>query len=192
MRSSDRLIALIRQSAKMRKKALELSLGFMVAVVLAIALFSLGIKFVYDIAHKTGEIDKLSTDELDKKFAQLSCESSDKVCIGIIRKIIPRGSFDTFGLKIINIEETSDFVVEVTPSKAFDKQNNEIANNLNFKHNNNRLNIEKNEEKSLGIAFEVPKDAVSGTYTFDISARHKVNEEFLPYDDTEKIYVEVP
>jgi len=53
------------------------------------------------------------------------------------------------------------------------------------------MNIEKNEEKSLGIALEVPKDAVFGTYIFDIIVKNNVNEEFQQYDDLEKVYVEV-
>ena len=176
----------------MQKKALELSLTFMVVAIIAIVLFVFGVNFVYKVANQSNKIDKVNTDELDKKFAQLSCESSDKVCIGIIRKIIPRGSFDTFGIKIINIEEATDFIVEINPSKAFDKQNNEIANNINLKYNNNEIMIERNEEKSMGIAFEVPKDAVSGTYVFDIIVKYRVNGEFQQYDDLEKIYAEVP
>ena len=54
------------------------------------------------------------------------------------------------------------------------------------------MTIEKNEEKSLGIGFEVPKNAESGTYVFDIAVKHKVNDEFVQYDELQKIYVEVP
>lgn len=176
----------------MPKKALELSLTFLVVVIISIVLFSLGIKFIYDLSNEANEIDKMSTDELDKKFAQLSCESSDRVCIGIIRKIILPDSFDTFGIKIINIEPTANFLVEVKPSKAFNKQNTEIPNNINFKYNTNEIMIDKNEEKSLGIAFEVPKDAVSGTYGFGVIVKRKVDGQFLQYDEVEKIYVEVP
>lgn len=176
----------------MQKKAIELSLSFIVLVILAIILFSLGVKFIFDISGQASKIDKINAEELDRKFAQLPCESSNKVCIGVIRRIIQKGSFDTFGIKLINIEPATRFLVEVTPSKAFDKQNNEIANSINFKHNTDEITIEKNEEKSIGIAFEVPKNAVAGTYTFDISIKYKVNEEFQQYDDMEKIYVEVP
>lgn len=176
----------------MQKKAIELSLTFMVGVILAIILFVLGIKFAYNIINETNKIDKITIGELDKKFAQLSCGSSDKVCIGIIRKLIQKGSYDTFGIKIINIGETASFLVEVKHSKAFDKENNEILNNLNFKYNNNEILIEKNEGKSLGIAFEAPKNAVSGTYVFDVMVKNRVDGNFQQYDDLEKIYVEVP
>ena len=174
------------------KNAIELSLTFLVAVIIAVVIMIFGINFLYNLTSEATQLDKTTTEQLDKRFAEISCESNDKVCIGIIRKIISKGKTDAFGLKIINIYETNEFKVEASPSKAFDKQNNEIANNINFKYNNDQMTIEKNEEKSLGIAFEVPKDAVSGTYVFDIAVKRRVNDEFIQYDDVQKIYVEVP
>ena len=174
------------------KKAIELSLTFLVTIITAVVIMAFGVRFLYSLASEATELDKTSTEQLDKRFAEISCGSNDKVCIGIIRKIIQKGKTDAFGLKIINIDAASEFKAEVNPSKAFDKQNNEIANNINFKYNNNQMTIEKNEEKSLGIGFEVPKDAVSGTYVFDIAVKRRVNDEFIQYDDVQKIYVEVP
>ena len=174
------------------KKAIELSLTFLVTIILAVVVMAFGVRFLYSLASEATELDRTSTEQLDKRFAEISCVSNDKVCIGIIRKVMRKGKTDAFGLKIINIDAASEFKVEVSPSKAFDKQNNEIANNINFKYNNNQMTIEKNEEKSLGIGFEVPKDAVSGTYVFDIAVKHKVNDEFVQYDELQKIYVEVP
>ena len=54
------------------------------------------------------------------------------------------------------------------------------------------MTIEKNEEKSLGIGFEVPKNAESGVYVFDILVKYKADDEFVQYDALQKIYVEVP
>ena len=174
------------------KRGVELSLTFLVTIILAVVIMAFGVRFLYSLTSEAAELDKISTEQLDKRFAEISCRSNDKVCIGIIRKIIPKGKADAFGLKIINIDATTEFKVEVNPSKAFDKQNNEIANNINFKYNTNQMTIEKNEEKGLGIGFEVPKDAVSGTYVFDVVVKNKVNGEFRQYDEIEKIYVEVP
>ena len=174
------------------KKAIELSLTFLVAVIIAVVIMVLGINFLYNLASKATQLGQTTTDQLDKRFAELSCSGNDKVCIGIIRETIPKGKTDAFGLKIINIDATNEFKVEVNPSKAFDKQNNEIANNINFKYNTNQMTIEKNEEKSLGIGFEVPKNAESGTYVFDVGVKYKVNDEFMQYDELQKIYVEVP
>jgi len=177
---------------KMRKKGFELSLSFIVILVIAVTIFILGIRFIYDIAIETTELEKITTDQLDKKFADLACESNDRVCIGIIKKTIARGNFDIFGLKIINIDPRTIFKVKVTPAFAFDKNNEEITNNIDFKYNDKALEIEKNGEKGLGIGFNVPKDALSGTYIFDVVVIYNVDNEFKQYDDLEKIYVEVP
>ena len=174
------------------KNAIELSLTFLVTIILAVVIMAFGVRFLYSLTSEAAELDKISTEQLDKRFAELSCRSNDKVCIGIIRKIIPKGKADAFGLKIINIDATTEFKVEVNPSKAFDKQNNEIPNSIKFKYNNDGIKIEKNGGKSLGIGFEVPKDAVSGTYVFDVEVKYKVNDGFVQYDELQKIYIEVP
>ena len=176
----------------MSKKAIELSLTFMVVVLIAIVVFILGIKFVYNLASQTNEINKFSAEQLDKKFAQLSCEGNDKVCIGIIKKIIKRDNSDNFGLKIINIENQTNFMVEVKPSFALDKDNKKILNDINFKYNDQLLKIDKNEEKPIGIGFEVPKNASSGTYVFDVQVKNEVNGRFQLYGEQQKIYIIVP
>lgn len=175
----------------MQKKAIEVSLAFIVVIVIALSLFVLGVKFIYDITAEAGKIEEVSIEQLDRKFAELSCESNDKVCIGIIRREVPKGKFDVFGVKIINIISTTDFLVEVNPSSAFDKENNEIENNIRFKYNDKVILIEKNEEKNIGIAFEVPKEAQSGIYIFDIVVKYDMDGQFQQYDDAEKVYVEV-
>ena len=174
------------------KKAIELSLTFLVTIITAVVIMAFGVRFLYSLTSEATELDKISTEQLDKRFAELSCSSNDKVCIGIIREIIPKGKTNAFGLKIINIGATTEFNVEVNPSNAFDKQNNEIPNSIKSKYNNDGIEIEKNEEKSLGIGFEVPKDAVSGTYVFDVEVKYNVNDVFVQYDELQKIYVEVP
>mgnify|MGYP001482347686 CR=1 FL=1 len=176
----------------MKKKGVELSLSFLVVLVIAVAILILGIRFIDSIASETIELDKITTDQLDKKFAELSCSASDRVCIGIIKKVIAKGNFDAFGMKIINIDDMAMFKVVVTRASAFDLSEKEILNNIDFKYNPNPVEIEKNEEKSLGIGFEVPKDAVSGTYIFDVLVEYNVDNEFIPYADVEKIYVQVP
>ena len=113
----------------MEKRGIELSLTFLVTIILAVVIMAFGVRFLYSLASEATELDRTSTEQLDKRFAELSCSSNDKVCIGIIRKVIQKGNTDAFGLKIINIGAASEFKVEVNASKAFDRQNNEIANN---------------------------------------------------------------
>ena len=169
------------------KKAIELSLNFLVTVIIAVAILVLGVKFINDIAGEATELESLTTDQLDKKITELNCESTDRVCIGISKKTIPKGEFDVFGIKIINILENQEFNINVKAAKLI-KNNEEITdpinlNKIKLKYRNN-LFIGKNEEESIGVGVEVPKDTASGTYIFDVKVQ--------PYDELYKIYVEVP
>ncbi|MDP6265944.1 MAG: hypothetical protein QF584_04180 [Candidatus Woesearchaeota archaeon] len=169
------------------KKAIELSLNFLVTVIIAVAILVLGVKFINDIAGEATELESLTTDQLDKKITELNCESTDRVCIGISKKTIPKGEFDVFGIKIINILEKQEFNINVKAAKLI-KNNEEITdpinlNKIKLKYRNN-LFIGKNEEESIGVGVEVPKDTASGTYIFDVKVQQ--------YDELYKIYVEVP
>jgi hypothetical protein len=168
------------------KKAIELSLNFLVTIIIALAIFGLGIKFISNLTSEATELESLTTDQLDKRTGQMLCESTGRVCIGISKKTIPKGKFDVFGIKIINILDDQDFgiTIEKPSPSGYTKNNDPIeTNNIKLKYRGNVF-IEKNEEESIGIGIEVPKDAVSGTYIFNIK--------IMPYDELYKIYVEVP
>ena len=168
------------------KKAIQLSLNFLVTVIIAVVILVLGVKFINDIAGEATELESLTTEQLDKRIGQLVCESTDRVCIGISRKTIPKGEFDVFGIKIINILDSQNFEIKIKkPSPSGYTKNNEPieTNNINLKYRKNVF-IEKNEEESIGIGIEVSKETKSGTYIFDINV--------MPYDELYKIYVEVP
>lgn len=168
------------------KKGIELSLNFMVTLIITFAIFVLGIKFIHSLAGEATELESLTTGQLDKRIGQLICESTERVCLGIAKKAIPKGSFDVFGIKVINILDGRDFIISVekpVPS-GYKKSNEPIeTNGIKLKHRTSAF-IGKNGEESIGIGVEVPKDAVSGTYIFNVKA--------LPYEEIYKIYVEVP
>lgn len=168
------------------KKGIELSLNFLVTIIITLVIFTLGIKFIHNLASEATELESLTTDQLDKRTGQMLCESTDRVCIGISKKMIPKGKFDVFGIRIINILDGQDFgiVIEKPSPSGYTKNNDPIeTNNINLKYRSNVF-IERNDEESIGIGIEVPKDAVSGTYIFNVRVQ--------PYDEIYKIYVEVP
>ncbi|MBU90563.1 hypothetical protein CMO94_03385, partial [Candidatus Woesearchaeota archaeon] len=106
----------------MNKKGIELSVNFLVTIIIALVIFGFGVKFVYNLASGASEMESLTTDDLDERIGDLLCESADKVCIGVNRKVIPRGEFDVFGIKVINVIETAKFRVVIEPRARIDKQ----------------------------------------------------------------------
>lgn len=176
----------------MDKKGIELSLNFLVILIISIVLFGFGVRFISKLSSEATQLQDLTLGELDERIGNLVCEGSERVCIGIDRKTIKRAKFDVFGLKIINILDSQNFDVTVTrptPS-GYTKAKQEIqTDNLVWNPKSRSIFIEKNEEKVVGIGIQVPANAVSGTYIFNVDIR---TSDGKPYSATQKLYVDVP
>lgn len=174
------------------KKAVELSLNFIVILIISIIIFGFGVRFISQLSSQATELQEITTAELDEKIGNLVCEGSERVCIGSDRKTIRRTKFEVFGLKIINILDSQKFDVIIsrpTPSGYAKNKQPIQADDLIWNPKARTINIEKNEEKNLGIGVEVPANAVSGTYIFDVRIQ---TADGKPYSATQKLYVAVP
>ena len=178
------------------KKAIELSLNFLVTIIIALVIFGFGIKFIYDIATKSENLKDMTLDQIDKKIEGLVCESTDRVCIVPTRRVIKRGNVGFFGMKIVNVisdaESNEFFFGDIRVSRMVRKDKTEtedpnILDKIDFKHRVS-VEIKKNEERDIGIGVEVDREAPSGTYVVDIEIEDALNE----YGGIYKIYVEVP
>lgn len=210
----------------LNKRGIELSVNFLVVLIISIAVIGFGIRFTYKLVGETSELQKASGQELDQKIGELLCADDLKVCVGIERKKVSRGKADLFGVKILNIEDsdkTFDVYVEIPKLASqgyacgFDKNNNPIsdtatANNkctqikiihgdlqgsIDTAQNPNPyavykrpVDIPSKKDKTIAIAFEVQKGAVSGTYIYNINV--KINGAAANYAATKKLYIEVP
>ena len=173
------------------KKAIELSMNFLVTIIIALVIFGFGVRFIYNLASQSEKLKDLTLEDLDKKIEDLFCESTDKICIGTNKKIIERGNYDFFTVKVINILNDQEFRLNIekpTPS-GYTKNNEPInTNDIKLKYRENFF-IKRNEEKSIAIGIEVPKNAISGTYILDV----KIEPYYLKDKTTlQKIYVAVP
>ena len=174
------------------KKAIELSLNFIIIIILSIIIFGFGVRFISKLSTQAIELQEITTSELDERIGNLVCEGSDRVCVGIDRKTIRRTKFDVFGVKIINILEGQNFDIIISrPSPSgYTKSKQPIdADGLIWNPKARSVLIDKNEEKILGIGIQVPANAVSGTYIFDVRIQ---TSDGKPYSSTQKLYVDVP
>ena len=131
----------------MNKNGIELSLNFLVVLIISIVLFGFGVRFISRLSSEATQLQDLTLGELDERIGNLVCEGSDRVCIGIDRKTIKRTKFDVFGLKIINILDSQNFDVAVTrptPS-GYTKTKQEIqSDNIIWNPKSKNVFIEKN------------------------------------------------
>ena len=174
------------------KKAIELSLNFIIIIILSIIIFGFGVRFISKLSTQAIELQEITTSELDERIGNLVCEGSDRVCVGIDRKTIRRTKFDVFGIKIINILEGQNFDIIISrPSPSgYTKSKQPIdADGLIWNPKVRSVFIEKNEEKILGIGVQVPANAISATYIFDVRIQ---TADGKPYSSTQKLYVDVP
>lgn len=168
------------------KKGIELSINFLVTIIIAITIFMFGMKFIYNLAGEATEIEGLTTEQLDMRIGELLCESTERVCIGIDKKKILRGKFAVFGVKILNIQEGSNFEININPAipAGYTRNNDPIpTSGIKMKYRDSFF-IKRNGEEDVGIGVEVPKDTPAGTYIFNVIV--------LPYNSLHKLYVEVP
>lgn len=174
------------------KKAIELSLNFIVILIISIIIFAFGVRFISKLSSQATELQEITTSELDERIGNLICEGSDRVCVGIDRKTIKRAKFDIFGLKIINILESQSFDISITrpnPS-GYTKTKQPIeSDDLIWNPKARSVFIEKNEKKNLGIGVQVPANIVSGTYIFDVRIQ---TQDGKAYSNVQKLYVDVP
>jgi len=174
------------------KKAIELSLNFIVILIISIIIFAFGVRFISKLSSQATELQEITTSELDERIGNLICEGSDRVCVGIDRKTIKRAKFDIFGLKIINILESQSFDISITrPSPSgYTKTKQPIeSDDLIWNPKARSVFIEKNEKKNLGIGVQVPANIVSGTYIFDVRIQ---TQDGKAYSNVQKLYVDVP
>lgn len=174
------------------RKAIELSLNFIIILILSIIIFGFGVRFISKLSTQAIELQEITTSELDERIGNLVCEGSDRVCVGIDRKTVKRTKFDVFGIKIINILEGQNFDIIVSrPSPSGYTKNKQPveADGLIWNPKARSVLIDKNEEKILGIGVQVPANAVSGTYIFDVKIQ---TADGKPYSSTQKLYVDVP
>lgn len=193
----------------MNKKAITLSINFLVIIIISLVVLGFGIKFIYDIFHGAEEIKDITLEDIDAQIGQLLCEGDELVCLGIDRKTIKHGDLGVFGLKIINMRDIAqvDFYIIVTSGDAFDKDGI-LMSNLNVDCvptcglPGRMETIKKYEEKEIGLGMKVENNAASGTYIFDLAVCY--DEPSSPDDTTgkcttppdlyyfDKIYVNVP
>lgn len=179
----------------LKKGAIELSVNFLVIIIISIVIFGFGVYFISKLSATATDLTQMTTSELDQKIASLVCEGFDRVCIGTEKKVIQKKKFDVFGIKIFNVMPTQNFDITVsTPSDKlgikFDKTDILLTSpGLIVNPTSRSVNIGQNEEKNIGIGVQVPPNAVPGTYILNVEIKSQNGNQYTP---TQKLYVEVP
>ncbi len=169
-----------------RKAAIELSMNFLVVIIISLAILAGGISLLYKFI-ASGKNIIIGIDDQTRIQIEQLLDDGSVVALPYAAKTLKRGEDFVFGLGVLNIRDGGKltFSVEVEQDKE-SKQLNEIVPLFD----STPFDLEKNQQHTQGILISVPKDAPSGTYIFDVEVFPEGEDD--SYGGVKKITVTVP
>lgn len=191
------------------KKGFELSINFIVMLILAIVVFGFGLYFTGRLFTEAGEI-KAKLDRDAEANIERMLDRGEVVAFSITSKAIKHTEVAIFGLGILNVLEgdtltgKTEFEVTLECTAAVDKREINIAGGCDGKWTfDNKpstpkifdiaeFTLEKNEKKIIPIPIQVPKGKPDGIYGFTVTVKNKEGNLLKVYGRAPKqIYVTV-
>jgi len=169
----------------MNKKAIALSVNFLVIIILSLVIVGLSIYFFTNILTKAKSLASYTQEELDKRIESIQCEGL--VCIPLNFKKIYPGKFTIFGMKIFNDynDDKTFFLEKVCSGTSPGSETLICDENLNIL-TYDKVKIPAKTEKRIAIGVEAKKNAEPGLYIITL----KVNVDGSQYG-VQQIRVEV-
>jgi len=186
----------------MNKKAIELSMNFLVILVLSLVIFGLSISFILNIYGKAKGLQARTFEDLDRQIGFLRC-GTEQVCIGDKSKEVRRGDFVVYGIRVLNIyKDRTKFRVSIKPNNDVnadaDSQFGTPGHLLLLLPSEDTARLEfldpdKSRDFALGV--EVETSLASGTYVVDVFVAYEElpagSGNFKPYGEAPKYKINV-
>ncbi|MFQ5474722.1 MAG: hypothetical protein ACE5DM_02700 [Candidatus Nanoarchaeia archaeon] len=164
----------------MDKKAIQLSINFIVMLILGISMFAMGLVFVNKFFSGAKDI-KGSMDAQTDRQIEAMLDSGSSFVIPIHSKIVHRKEYATYGVGIFNDgrSESTQFAIELKFESAFDKRNmplcsggcSENAKPIIKPGLIQDATIQKGEKYKFLIVADVPAKTQSGTYIYTVKSK---------------------
>ena len=160
------------------KKAIEISINFIVILVLAIFVFSLSVWFITSVMKTTVDLHEKSAADLDAQIGYINCGTTP-VCLNMDELELSRGEDGAFGLRLYNYKD-DDVTIKVTVdmsdavlSEALPKDNFKVLFGIdNNKQFERVVHLKRNAEKSVGLGIIANDDAPSGKYLIKVETKY--------------------
>lgn len=155
----------------MNKKAMELSINFIVILILSITILGFGITFAYKLMDTAQDYNVQVSERIQSEL-QRSLSSGERVQL-IKDSTTNPDKYKKYALGIINVQNSGPhFYFSIYPLGAFDKQNNEIDNVLidenNLVYIKGYKEIQNNEKAFLGIIVKINNTIPKGQYGMSV------------------------
>jgi len=192
------------------RRGMQLSVNFVVMLILAITIFAFGIAFLNKLFPRVheyrGYLDEQTEAQLESLLSQ-----GQRVAIPITNKRIKAGDAAVFGVGLLNIDpEDTHFYFRITVENgyAFDSNEEQIANSFHAPLYTPEHELKNNQNKKITVVLPSAKNTRKGTYVFNVYVCRQessfenchADSKYTPsdgpekpnhYDRVRKLYVEV-
>ena len=180
------------------RRGIELSINFIVMLILGIASFAGGMMFLGKFFGHAQEMRSSLDSQTERQIEKL-LDSGSPVVLPISSKEILRNEFGTFGLGVM-AKFRGTYTITVTQGDAFAKDKQRITWNIddwNIQPAKSQSKVlEKNEKGKFLIGMTVPRSASKGTYIFIVTTKYDdpttPANSIAEYDNPLQMIVQVP
>lgn len=143
------------------KKAIELSINFLVIIILAVVVFSIGIYLLNSLISKAGGLQNIIDEDLDKQIELTHCPT--KVCIPVNFKKIQKEKIEVFGLIIFNdVGERTKFKIDI-------EQSFPATPLLDWRPKTRTIELDNNDDARVGIGIMAYRNSTKEIYIFNVN-----------------------
>ena len=155
---------------RLNKKAIQLSVNFIVMLILAVSVFVGGLMFAGKFFGKAEVVRGALNSQTEQQLEKL-LDSGSPVVMPIKKKEIFRNKFEPFGIGVVAQFKGTYSINVIEPTEAYAKDKSRITTTTNFptivmQVKEKKLDI--NEKWKTIIAVDVPKNAPRGTYVYTV------------------------
>jgi hypothetical protein len=176
----------------MNRKGIELSINFIVIIIISIAIFGMGLYFVSTIFIGADKMTTIISEQEETQLEKRLMTGREKVVIPVETKTIKRGETTVFGIGIFNTEgDTKTYSIEVTKGPMYKEDRSiELTPTPGLQTEDPvDQTIKNNEYKIAKLTVKAPPQADKGRYQLNVQVKNVATGN--PYDTIRLIYVNV-
>ncbi len=177
----------------MKKKGFELSINFLVALIITLVVFMFAVSFAYKFFSKSTDIQAKIDQRTKAELQTLITSQGMKVAIYPTQIETTRGKTVTIGVGILNIiGSETEFDVTMVCTKYISATNVISDCPLGIKSIiQPSIVIKNNKDGTVAGAISTDSTAQLGTYIFDINVEYDDNSVTKNYGGLQKVYVKI-
>ena len=163
--------------SRINKHGFELSVNFIVMLILSISALSLGIFFARNVFKTSNDITKTPVSQFESQLETLSCDSTQPICIGLNKKEVAVGRYVVYTLVINNqFKEAKTFHVHVKVSKGLSIRTKEPLSATDLSRvkiaTRKVVNMDSYSSEKVPIAVQPTYGTKHGTYSILVNVTY--------------------